>query len=358
MSGPGASLLLAGYFGCGNLGDDAILLGFLEGLRETSVDVAVLSGFPEETHRLYGVRTVPRKSLGEVAQAIARCDALVFPGGSIFQDATSSRSVIYYANLVKMAKAKRKKVVLLGQGIGPLTSFFGKRAAAGAFNQCDLIVVRDAASAQTLKDLGYRGTARVAADQAFLLPAPPAGGEESFQVGGMRSVGLFPRPWGKTSEVVGLFGDLCRLLYQANYIPTLIAMDREADVPLIHEIEKTQGGKVPSITKLQTPMQVQQRLARMDAVLAMRLHGGILAATVDVPPFMLSYDPKVAAFARQMDLPFAPNINNLNASRLFDEFSRFLAKRNAHAEAVAKSRQILAAQARENVRLLLEQVAA
>lgn len=316
-----AHLLLSGYFGSGNIGDDAIMLGFVQGLGTTTHSIEVLSGAPEETYRLYGLRAVARREMDKVKDAIERCDALVFPGGSIFQDVTSFGSVAYYAQLVKIAKSKGKKVILLGQGIGPLKGFLGKRAALTAFNMVDAIAVRDPQSVTTLKDLGVKVQPRITADAAFMLPPPPENdNQQGFNVGNMKSVGISVRPHGKNKEVIQLFGELTRLLFQNNYMPVLIEMDKNEDGPLILEIAKSQGGKIPDLRKLQTPMQLQQRLSRMDAVIGMRLHAGILAATVGIPPLMVSYDPKVSAFAKMLEIGAAPAIEGLTAQRLYDMF--------------------------------------
>lgn len=355
----GAKVLVAGYFGCGNLGDDAILLGFLQGLRGHSIDVIVMSGFPEETHRLYGVRCIPRKDSGAFSEAIKECDALVFAGGSIFQDVTSVASVSYYSGLVSKAKKAGKKVIMLGQGIGPLNNFLGKRMATSAFNSADAIAVRDASSVNTLKSLGVRVTPRVTADLAFLLP-PAAGTEDAagFSVGNMKTVGIAPRPFGKHKEVVTMFGDLCRLLFQANLMPVLIEMDRESDKQLLDDIEKSQGGKVPSIRRVQTPMQLQQRLARMEAVIAVRLHAGILASTVGVVPFMVSYDPKVSAFASAMNLPGPPGVIGMTAPRLMESFMTFYKERERHLATIERRREEQVKLAQANMQLLFDFVRA
>jgi polysaccharide pyruvyl transferase CsaB len=351
----GARILVAGYFGCGNLGDDAILLGFLQGLQGRNVDVIVMSGFPEETHRLYGVRCIPRKESGMFNEAIQECDALVFAGGSIFQDVTSVASVNYYSGLVSKAKKAGKKVIMLGQGIGPLNNFLGKRMATSAFNSADVIAVRDAASVQTLKSLGVKTTPRVCGDLAFLLPVP-AQQEESggYSVGNMKTIGIAPRPFGKHKEVVQLFGDLCRLLYQNNMMPVLIEMDHESDRQLLDDIEKSQGGKVPSIRKITTPMQLQQRLARMECVIAVRLHAGILASTVGVLPFMVSYDPKVSAFAASMNLPAPPGLTGMTANRLFETFMGFYKDRERHLATIERRREEMVKLAQANINLLMD----
>jgi polysaccharide pyruvyl transferase CsaB len=347
-----ARLLFAGYIGCGNLGDDAIMLGLAHQLGN-DYEITVLSGSPSDTQRNYGFDAVPRRDMKAVADAIGKCDALVFPGGSIFQDATSVMSVKYYSDLVSAAKKAGKKVLLLGQGVGPLTSFFGKRMAAGAFNSADVISVRDPQSMQALKDLGVKKAPRVAADGAFLLPTPREEAEEmSFGVGGMKTVAIAPRPLDKKADVSTLFGEFCRLLYQSGAMPVLLEMDREEDGPLIEEIHKKQGGRIPQIRKLQTPMQVQQRIRRMDAVVALRLHAGILAATVGVPPFMISYDPKVSAFARQLEIGGGLPLEGLTAQRMFESYQGFMKDRDRNIGILEKKREELAKQAEINVELV------
>lgn len=348
-------LVLAGYFGCGNLGDDAVLLGFLEGLSAQH-EVIVLSGSPEETYRLYKTRSAPRMDMNAVKQAIEESDALVFPGGSILQDVTSIRSVAYYGHLIKVAKRANKKVVMLAQGLGPLTKFLGKRMAVTALNSVDLLTVRDPGSAALCKTIGVRHNPRVTADMAFLLSTPPSNEDStSFQVGNMRTVGIAPRPFGKDKKVVvQLFGDLCRLLFKANLMPVLIEMDRNMDGALILEIEKHQGGKVPDLRKTDTPVQLQRRLARMDAVIGVRLHAGILAATVGVPSLMVSYDPKVAAFAKQLGVAGALDPNGLTAQRLFENFQDMLKQRDQHVKTLQRAREELREQAKMNLTLMEE----
>jgi polysaccharide pyruvyl transferase WcaK-like protein len=226
----------------------------------------MLSGNPDATYNNYKVHSIPRMDGGAVDKAIEACDVLVFPGGSIFQDVTSVRSVAYYSRLVRKAKAKKKKVALLGQGVGPLNTFFGKRMAAAAFRAADIVTVRDPSSLSAIKALGVHRPVKVTADCAFLMQKPNVfeGEGGSFQVGNMRTVGISARPHGKKGEVVALFGELCQLLYKANYLPVLIEMDKNEDGALIQEISNSQGGKIPDVRKLNTPVQVQERISCRD----------------------------------------------------------------------------------------------
>lgn len=349
-----ANLLLAGYFGAGNLGDDAILLGFIQGLGNTAHGVTVMSGNPDEMSRLYGFTTIDRRDMNAFKRALESADALVFPGGSIFQDSSSVKSVAYYGQLVKLAKSKGKKIIFLGQGVGPLTTFLGKRWAASAFSMADAIAVRDPASKAAIQDLGVKNHIRVTADLAFLLPSPAESDAVGFGVGTMKSVGISVRPHGKKDEIQSLFGEFARLLFNAQIMPVFIEMDRQHDGPLILEISKSQGGKIPDMRKMQTPMHVQQRMSRLDAVVAMRLHAGILAATVGVPPFMVSYDPKVAAFAKLLDLQTAPNVTGLTPQRLFESFTQFMKDRERNDKILARKKEELVKLAWSNMDILAE----
>jgi polysaccharide pyruvyl transferase CsaB len=332
-------LTLAGHFGCGNLGDDAILLGFVQEIGR-DFDVTVLSGAPEETYRNYGLRSIPRMDMQAYRTELERTDALVFPGGSIFQDVTSVRSVAYYSNLVKVAKKAGKKVYLVGQGVGPLSGFFGKRMAASAFGAADQIVCRDQQSPQLLRTLGVKIPIQVGADCAFLLPESKVDEGSAFSIGNMRAVGIAPRPLGKdTPKMIQLFGEFARSLLANGYYPVFLEMDSKHDGPLLAEISKAQGGKVPEIRKLITPMQIQGRIGRMETVVAVRLHAGILATTMGIPPLMISYDPKVTAFSKALDFGINLNVQDITAPRLFENFQAFMKDRDRNIRSLERKRE-------------------
>lgn len=347
------NLLLAGHFGCGNLGDDAIMLGFIEGLSQ-DFDITLLSGAPENTFRLYNVRSVPRKDFKAIPAAIAECDAMVFCGGSLFQDVTSTRSVAYYAGLAKMAKKAGKKLFFVGQGVGPLKGMFAKSWTANAMGMADAIVCRDAQSAGLLKTMGVKKPIQVAADCAFLLPDPKAKDEAQFGVGNMRAVGIAPRPFGKDKDCLKFFGDLARLMFQNQIVPVLVELDAPHDGPLIAEISKANGGKIPDIRKLETPMMLQSRISRLDSMISMRLHGGILATTVGVPAMMLSYDPKVTAFAKSMGFDNPLTTENLTAERAFEAFQQFQKDRDRNIKIIARRREELREEARINCQVVMD----
>lgn len=344
-------LLLAGYIGCGNLGDDAMMLAVAHHLRPKQVGVRALCEAPGELMNRYGIEGIPRKDPGQIKTAIEECDALVFPGGSIFQDVTSVRSAAYYGTLIKQAKKAGKPVIMLSQGVGPLKTWLGKSLAKKAFEQADAIVVRDPNSKRSLEGLGVKRPVTMAADLALLLPAPEGEGP-GFGVGNLRVVGVSARPFGKHPSAIELFGGVVRQLMQAGWMAVMMELDQKEDGPLIQQIAKSQGGKVPDLRKLGSPMVLQQRLRRMDAVIAMRLHAGVLATTVGVPALMVSYDPKVDAFAQQLGIGPALPYAGATPDGIVRAFKSFIEDRDQKIATLEKRREELLAQARRNLDVL------
>ncbi len=140
-------ICLCGYYGFGNIGDDSLLLGAIErARRENSKIITVLSKAPKETERIFGVRCVSRYAPISVISAIRSSDKLVFGGGTLFQDGTSLRSIVYYSSLVFLAGILKREVELWANGLGPVKSRAGKKLLSGALGRASYIGLRDKAS--------------------------------------------------------------------------------------------------------------------------------------------------------------------------------------------------------------------
>lgn len=348
-------ILLGGYLGCGNVGDDALLAGLLSALDKESPGhhYEVLSGSPDIMRRKFNLQGVPRRDKKAVHEAIESCDVLIFPGGSIFQDVTSIGSPLYYKDLVIKAKKAGKRVLLLAQGVGPLKTYFGKKFSADAFRAADVVTVRDPASAAAIRNLGVERGILVTADSAFLLPPPAMEDDDSFGAAGIKTIGICPRPFGDVKKSPVFYSELCKALRHHGYIPSLIEMDEEVDGPLIDEIEKVFGGRISHIKRPGMPSLVQSRMARMDGVIAVRLHGAVLAATVGQAPFILSYDPKTLAIASQLGLPTPFSIDSVKPEKAVEAFLDFQKRRETHQKTVASKMEGLRKAALQNVDVIL-----
>ena len=162
------NVLIAGWAGSGNLGDELICGSLADLLRRRGAEVAMFSEDPAATEALHGVRAFPTRSLREPRRW---ADGVVLGPGGLLQDQTSAISCAVHLGRYAAVGAGRARAGI-GLGVGPIDrwpSRFALRAAALARPRW---VVRDRLSASTLRTLGFRHIV-VAPDLAHLaLPAP------------------------------------------------------------------------------------------------------------------------------------------------------------------------------------------
>lgn len=268
-----------GYYGFDNLGDEAVLAGIRTALRTPFPDaeLLVLTNDAAATASLHpGVATANRWRWREALTALSGTDLFVFGGGSLLQDATSARSVLWYALMALLARKKARRVLWWGQGVGPLSSALSKRLVRGIGNQADALTVRDEKSAQLLKEIGVRRSIEVVADPAFALDPRPASQPTGTLVALRRWPGVSPETLARASG-----GTLA--------IPMHLPDDltAHADLP-IFDWRREQA----------SVQDVLGRFAVAELTVAMRLHALIFSARCATPFVALSYDPKVDALAR------------------------------------------------------------
>ena len=137
--------LLAGYFGFGNFGDEAILKYAVDILRfyYKHDEIKIITQSPHIAKKNWGCEGIYRFDLKAIFSAIKNCDYLIFPGGSVLQDVTSVKSILYYLSLIALAQAFKKKVIMLAQGIGPINNNFAKKITFKLLKKTSLITIRD-----------------------------------------------------------------------------------------------------------------------------------------------------------------------------------------------------------------------
>src|SRR6185437_4099005 len=147
-------VLLSGYYGFGNFGDEALLDVIVEQLRARfpQVELEVLSAVPESTARSFGVPASSRWPWRDVRAAVARADVVLSGGGGLLQNATSLRSLLYYAGIVRAAGKANRKAMIFAQSIGPL-DFWGRALVKECCKALNAATVRDSRSLQMLAPL-------------------------------------------------------------------------------------------------------------------------------------------------------------------------------------------------------------
>ena len=317
------SILIAGYFGFGNAGDEAILASMLADLRRLrpDLDAVVASGSPAATAAEHGVRTVraiARDHLPAVIAAMRASDLVLLGGGGLFEDywevplerifTPRSGGLPFYAGFALLAAWLGRPAMIYAAGVGPLTSEAGRTLTRVVFDLCAAATVRDAGSLALLESLGAQAPrAEVAADPAFgfAVPDPASLAPLLAALGlapGERPVGVALRPWsfGPDPEVweAEAAAGLGRFLAESEERLLLLPF-QAGDVVLLRRLRAALGASVRDRVLLAerrlTPAELAGVTAACGRVLAMRYHAALFALAAGVPVAALAYDPKVAS---------------------------------------------------------------
>jgi polysaccharide pyruvyl transferase CsaB len=307
---------VSGYYGCGNAGDEAVLAGiraaFVQRAGNRPVQLTALSQDPENTKSLHGIAAEYRMSRAILRRTIGESDMLISGGGSLLQDTTSVRSLLYYLWVCRVALSMKRPVMFYAQGIGPLHRTLSQKLVRMVANRAALLTVRDPASADLLRRIGVTNPKlEVTADPAFALkPAPKRKVEDLLIREAIPEdaplIGVALRPWGGSGESpVANYARLLDLLAQrGDAHVALLPMHVPDDVEFAEQVvARTADPDAFLIVRNAYPPAVLLGLvARMQAVVAMRLHALIFAARAEALPFALSYDPKVEHLMRGLGL--------------------------------------------------------
>jgi polysaccharide pyruvyl transferase CsaB len=305
------SIILSGYFGFDNGGDEAVLCSQVEMLRETlpEADLVALSGAPERTvaaNTEYALRAIDRRDTKAIKNELKNAALLISGGGSLFQDVTSVGSVYYYASILNLAHKAKVPAVVFAQGLGPLNTAIGRHLTKKAMAKCEFLSWRDVESQKFALKLG------LPADKMMLLCDPVLNWQRGVvkKQSEPKRVLVALRPWQglPVAEIIEALNQL-----KTEYTVELLPFQRSVDEALAAELNAGLAEPLPVI-KYDSPQALIHEIAQADFVIGMRLHALIMAVSALTPCAAISYDPKVDSFAAQADLPVIGRVESLKAS--------------------------------------------
>ena len=322
---------IGGYAGCGNIGDDAILEGYLKGLSpaQRRLKTVVLSGKPKWDSRRFGVRCVGRKNPFSVMASLLQSKVFLCGGGSLLQNATGNPSLFYYLGLLWLARLCGCKTRLMSSGIGPVRGRIAERLVVWALKCCEQIEVRDRVSEHFLLERGLgREKVHLVSDAAEQLELPPASrltfikrelgltwGQNYFCVVVREDGHPFGACLGNLSAALRLF------LRQRDLTPVFVLFDKNHDLDATKRICGEVGGVIYRPHEARDALSV---ISGTRFLVSMRLHALIFASMTGARSIAISpsdEEPKLASFCKKKGMThFSPA--KLTVAGLFEELSK------------------------------------
>jgi len=345
------NIVISGYYGYNNSGDDIMLKSIIQNLRAEKKDlsITVLSRKPKETRAQFHVNAVYRFNLLAVFLRLRKAQLLITGGGNLIQDETSTQSLLYYLWVINTARWLGAKNMLYSKGIGPVNRPINVKRVRRSINKVDLITLREGdCSLEVMKEIGItEPETHVTADAAFALSSS-TGTEANLLEHGITGkffcVAL--RPWVQnppdfeiqlarfSDQLVEAYG------YQAVFVPMRPEQDSEIARRIISLM------KHPAIF-LDVPLKdynlARSVLGQASFAVCMRLHALIYAMENGIPSIGLVYSPKIQGFMEAMNQKWYIPVEETTENRLTE-----------HATAIHNNKAEISAEIFENGRKLRE----
>ncbi len=290
-------VVISGYYGFDNFGDDAILYVLCEKLKSLNAQITVFSQNPDKTSGEYGVNAVKNFNIKSVIKAISESDILVSGGGSLLQDVTSLKSLLYYAFIIATALFFNKKVVIFAQGIGPLNKKISANIVKSILRRASFVSVRDERSLELLKD--WKIDAQLVYDPVFSVHIPDV--PKNF------AVGIQLRDFITMSdEFLNSLAENVLKYFPNRKIELFVfqkSLDEEISQKFVSILKSKKSDVDTKIIYYKSREEIFKRIAQLEYMIAMRFHAVIAAIKAGVKTSAINYDIKVEKLAQEASIP-------------------------------------------------------
>ena len=364
-------VVISGYYGFGNLGDESLLDIIASALADEKrgLKIAALTRKPKADSKRTGLKCISRINIPSIVSTFKKAKLLISGGGSLLQDATSRRSLTYYAGVIRGAELCGMKTAVFANGIGPISYESNRRLTKKILNDADHISVRDPDSANELERLGVNGKSEVRADPAFLIKAADRsrmshirsslGLKNRYFVVSLRNLpqnrlsasGLREKNAALLDAAVKF---TCEVSEKFGLTPVILPMQASHDLELCTKLAASVKSAV--IYSPESAPELIGFLKKAEFVIGMRLHAVIFASSAGVPVIGLSYDPKVDGMMNALGQPYSIKIENTSemAENVISAVDDVMEKREEIIAALAEKAAFMREQCIEDVRDVLK----
>lgn len=290
--------VLSGYFGFKNFGDEAILSVIVQKLQQYNHRITVISSNPKYTlSKFKHIRSIYTFNIPDIIGAILKTDFLISGGGSLLQDTTSLKSLLYYLFVIFIALLFGKKVIIFAQGIGPISNPIGIFFTKTLLKYCTYISVRDLKSYELLKQWGI--------DSELLCD--PIFSTQIQETEKTNTVAVQLRNFHTMNEdfIDRLAQTIAEEFYDKNI--EIYSFQDNIDLEICQKFQKAlnllNSNIKTTIYSDLTDDQIISGISKCEYLIAMRFHAIIIGLLAGIKTMAVNYDIKVEKIAKEFTIP-------------------------------------------------------
>ena len=303
-------VVLSGYYGFDNFGDEMILDTIIKTLREKrpSTEIAVLSRRPQKTIERFDVDSYDRFDFLLSNNVLKNSTTFVNGGGTLFTDITSTRSLLYYWHINRKAQRLGLKTMLLANGVGPFRKKSNMKRAVKVFDKTDVITVRDINAYNFIHSHLPEKEVVYTADVTLINRAPDSSSDtrallDEMGIPADRDYFIVSlRNWRYGGEEFErMIAASCDAVCKKHDITAVfLPMQYEKDIDVITSVAMKMRSRAIVISDRNVGLsKITDLISHSRFVFAMRLHALIFAAAYNRPSLGIAYDIKVSNFVNE-----------------------------------------------------------
>ena len=301
--------VVSGYIGFDNFGDEAIAKVLSTHLKTLDAEkITLLSSNPQKTAELYDVHS---EHFLKFFKSILESDVLISGGGSLLQDITSLKSLIYYLVVITTALILNKKVIIFAQGFTPFRTRIGRFFTKFVLQYCNNIYVRDQKSQEILNQMNIKSE----------LVSDPVFGIETPLVQNKEGVGVQLRNYHTLSD--DFLNNLADAISKnfPNQKIKLFSLQDSIDLAIINKFaQMLQEKNIETlIYKNLTIEKTIEEISKLEYLIGMRFHANLIATKAKVKVLGINYDIKVLNLATHIGFPII-GLNEKSFDKEFEDF--------------------------------------
>ncbi len=303
-------IIISGFYGRPNLGDEAICWGIIEGLKKYFCkQQIVIITTSQEVSRSFTCSTCEYiegnypnwrfwRSLKKLLSNIRQSKLVLIGGGGLFQDVHNCRTPLGHLLIGCLGLSLGVPVCTIGLGVGPFKRTWIAMMTGYLTNKFSLVMVRDQYSMDTLLELGVDS-------HKIFIGADIAAGflgrkfEDYSRNYTKNLIGISLRPWPGVD--ISQHAELFENLVKTDKKLSLLCCEMESDANYYNEILDLCSDDTRKCCEIFIPSKVEnaiEEIGQTEFFIAMRLHACVLCAVQGVPFIPVSYAPKVKSFSK------------------------------------------------------------
>ena len=291
-------ICISGYYGFDNFGDETILKILTSNLKKFSPmpEITVFSSNPDKTAKNLEVKSVNSFKIFDVIKSLKECDYLISGGGSLLQDATSLKSLIYYLSVIIIAQFFKKETIIFAQGLGPLNNKFFAQITFFVLRHCKYITVRDENSYNLLKSHNIKA----------VICSDPVWNIEKTNSEKTDAAGIQLRDYKTLTDTFLNNLAECISKYYGNNEIWLLSLQNSIDLSVCEKLKEKIHKLNPQINikiiENTDNNKVIEDISKLNTLIAMRYHANVIAVKNNVKTVPVNYDIKVKKLAEDFNI--------------------------------------------------------